>query len=189
MTGPEAGVTPAREAAVDGLAGPQQRYGGASARVDGSLIVSMRRMNRVLAVDDAGAYAVVEPGVRFLDLREHGHRLWPSSPDLGWGSVVGNTLEYGRGYTPYGDHASNACGLEVVLPSGEAMRTGMGAMSDSKSWHPYPWSFGPTHTGLFMQSNLGIVTKMGVWLMPVRTGAIRAGRECQRLRRSSALPR
>ena len=25
-------------------------------------------------------------------------------PDLGWGIVVGNTLDRGVGYTPYGDH-------------------------------------------------------------------------------------
>jgi 4-cresol dehydrogenase (hydroxylating) len=87
-----------------------------------------------------------------------------SRPRLG--SIVGNTLEYGRGYTPYGDHASTACGLEVVLANGDILRTRMGAVAGSKSWHVYTWSFGPTHTGLFMQSNFGIVTKMGVWLMP-----------------------
>ncbi|MEU9267135.1 FAD-binding oxidoreductase [Streptomyces sp. NPDC048251] len=150
--------------------GRNNGYGGQSARVDGSVIVNLSRMNRVLEVNDEQAYAVVEPGVRFLDLRDHlrdgGHKLWPSSPDLGWGSVIGNTLEYGRGYTPYGDHASTACGMEVVLANGDILRTGMGAMADSKSWHAYPWSYGPTHTGLFMQSNFGIVTKMGVWLMP-----------------------
>ena len=54
-------------------------------------------MNRVLEVNDELAYAVIEPGVRFFDLHDHlqagGHKLWPSIPDLGWGSVVGNTLE------------------------------------------------------------------------------------------------
>jgi 4-cresol dehydrogenase (hydroxylating) len=80
--------------------------------------------------------------------------------------VVGNTLEHGRGYTPYGDHASSVCGMEVVLPSGELLRTGMGAMEGSASWHAHQRGFGPSPDGLFMQSNFGIVTKMGVWLMP-----------------------
>jgi 4-cresol dehydrogenase (hydroxylating) len=53
----------------------------------------------------------------------------------------------------------------VVLANGEVLRTGMGGMSASKTWNAYPWSFGPSHAGLFFQSNLGIVTKMGVWLM------------------------
>ena len=58
------------------------------------------------------------------------------------------------------------CGLEVVLPSGELLRTGMGAMPDNPSWHLYKRGVGPVLDPLFMQSNLGIVVRMGVWLMP-----------------------
>jgi FAD/FMN-containing dehydrogenase len=144
-------------------------YGGPAPLVQGSIQVSFRRMNRVLEVDEDLAYAVVEPGVSFFDLYDHlqagGHRMWPSIPDLGWGSVVGNTLDSGRGYTVYGDHPSTQCGLEVVLANGELLRTGMGGMSNSKSWHVFRESYGPNHAGLFQQSNFGIVTKMGVWLM------------------------
>ena len=96
-------------------------------------------MNRVLEIDGDAAYAVVEPGVRFFDLYEavkaSGHKLWISVPDLGWGSVIGNTTEYGVGYTPYGEHAATACGMEVVLPNGELLRTGMGAMEGNRAWH------------------------------------------------------
>ena len=149
--------------------GRNYAYGGAAPRVKGSILVSLREMNRVLEVNEELAYALIEPGVRFFDLHDHllagGHKLWPSIPDVGWGSVVGNTLEYGRGYTNYGEHPATACGFEVVLANGELLRTGMGGMSNSKTWNAYPWSFGPNHTGLFFQSNFGIVTKMGVWLM------------------------
>ena len=79
--------------------------------------------------------------------------------------MIGNTLEYGRGYTPHGEHPAMACGMEVVLANGDVVRTGMGGMSASKTWNAYPWSFGPSHGGLFFQSNFGVVTKMGVWLM------------------------
>ena len=64
--------------------------------------------------------------------------------------------------------------MEVVLANGEVMRTGMGAMPDNKSWHVYKRGLGPTPDQLFMQSNYGIVTKMGVWLMPV-PGDLHAG--------------
>jgi 4-cresol dehydrogenase (hydroxylating) len=149
--------------------GRNNAYGGPAPRVKGSILVSFREMNRVLEVNDELAYALVEPGVRFFDLYDHlqagGHKLWPSIPDIGWGSVVGNTVEYGRGYTPYGEHPATACGFEVVLANGEVLRTGMGGMPNARTWNTYQWSFGPNHTGLFFQSNLGIVTKMGVWLM------------------------
>jgi len=83
--------------------GRNNAYGGAAPRVKRSILVSLREMNRVLEVNEELAYALVEPGVRFFDLHDHllagGYKLWPSIPDIGWGSVVGNTLEYGRGYT------------------------------------------------------------------------------------------
>ncbi|ULR48897.1 FAD-binding oxidoreductase [Streptomyces deccanensis] len=150
--------------------GRNNGYGGAAPRVGGSVVVSLRRMNRVLEVNDELGYAVVEPGVRFSDLYEHlragGHRLMVSTPDLGWGSVIGNALDHGVGYGVYGDHAAGACGMEVVLPDGDLLRTGQGAMTDSKAWHVHRRAFGPSVSDLFMQSNFGIVTKMGVWLLP-----------------------
>ncbi|HXR14050.1 MAG TPA: FAD-linked oxidase C-terminal domain-containing protein, partial [Solirubrobacteraceae bacterium] len=86
--------------------------------------------------------------------------------DLGWGSVMGNTLDHGVTYMPYGVDFSMACGMEVVLADGSLLRTGMGAMPNSPSWHVYKRGLGPTLDQLFMQSNFGIVTKMGIWLMP-----------------------
>jgi 4-cresol dehydrogenase (hydroxylating) len=88
-----------------------------------------------------------------------------SVPDLGWGSVVGNTLDHGVGYTPTGDHVGQQCGMEVVLANGEILRTGMGAMSNARAALVHKRNCGPSADGLFMQSNFGIVTKMGMWLM------------------------
>jgi len=145
-------------------------YGGPAPRVRGSVIVSLRRMDRVLEIDEECAYAVVEPGVRWFDLYEAiqagGHRLMLSIADLGWGSVIGNTLDHGVTYMPYGVDMGMQCGMEVVLPDGTLMRTGMGAMPGNRSWNVYKRGLGPTPDQLFMQSNYGIVTKMGVWLMP-----------------------
>jgi 4-cresol dehydrogenase (hydroxylating) flavoprotein subunit len=150
--------------------GRNNAYGGAAPRLPGAVLLNLRRMNKVLEIDDANAYAVVEPGVRFFDLyeaiRSGGHKLMISVPDLGWGSVVGNTLDHGFGYTPYGDHTASQCGMEVVLANGDVIRTGMGAMSNNRTWQTYKKGFGPSADGLFMQSNFGIVTKMGMWLLP-----------------------
>jgi 4-cresol dehydrogenase (hydroxylating) flavoprotein subunit len=150
--------------------GRNNGYGGPAPRVKGSVVVSLRNMNRVLEINEESAYAVVEPGVRWFDLYEAikagGHRLMLSIADVGWGSVVGNTLDHGVTYMPYGVDMGMQCGMEVVLPNGELMRTGMGAMPNNKAWHVYKRGLGPTPDQLFMQSNYGIVTKMGVWLMP-----------------------
>jgi 4-cresol dehydrogenase (hydroxylating) flavoprotein subunit len=153
-----------------GSQGRNNGYGGGAARVNGSVVVNLRRMNRVLEVNETFGYAVVEPGVSFAELNAHllenGHALWTDVPDLSWGSVVGNTLEHGVGYTPYGEHADQVCGMEVVLADGDVVRTGMGAQANSKIFHTHQRGFGPRLDEMFMQSNFGIVTKMGLWLMP-----------------------
>jgi 4-cresol dehydrogenase (hydroxylating) len=150
--------------------GRNKGYGGGAPRVPGTFTMSLRRMNRVLEVDEANCVALVEPGVRFFDLYDHlrsiGSKLWMSVPDLGGGSVIGNALEHGVGYTPIGDHFGHHCGMEVVLPDGDVLRTGMGGMSNAHAWGVYPYSCGPAWDGMFTQSNYGIVTKMGVALMP-----------------------
>jgi len=147
-------------------------YGGPSPNLPGSMIVDLKRMDKVLEVDEDRNFALVEPGVSYFDLYNHiqerGLKLWIDCPDPGWGSLVGNALERGIGYTLgyYRDHFGASCGMEVVLANGEIMRTGMGAMPTSKSWQEYKYGFGPDPAGLFAQGNFGIVTKMGFRLMP-----------------------
>jgi 4-cresol dehydrogenase (hydroxylating) flavoprotein subunit len=145
-------------------------YGANAPRMPGTIVLDLGRMNRILDVDAALGFCVLEPGVGFFDLYEHLQReklpLWMSVPGNAWGSVVGNALDHGVGYTPYGVHARNLCGLEVVLPDGGLLRTGMGAMQGNHSWHVFPLSYGPDWTQMFTQSNLGVVTKAGVWLQP-----------------------
>jgi 4-cresol dehydrogenase (hydroxylating) len=150
--------------------GRNNGYGGPSPRLRGSIQVGFRHMDRVLEIDEELAFAVVEPGVRWMDLYEAieagGHRLMLSVPDIGWGSVIGNTMDSGGTYLPYGSDFMAPCGMEVVLPDGDLLRTGMGALPGSRAAHLYRRSLGPILDPLFIQSNLGIVTKMGVWLKP-----------------------
>jgi 4-cresol dehydrogenase (hydroxylating) flavoprotein subunit len=150
--------------------GRNNGYGGAAPRVQGAVTMSLRGMDRILEIDEDMGYAVVEPGVSWLQLhgalRDGGHRLMLSVPDLGWGSVVGNTLEHGTTYLPLGQDFQAACGMEVVTADGSLLRTGMGGVPGNESFHLYRRGLGPSLDGLFMQSNFGVVTRMGVWLEP-----------------------
>lgn len=150
--------------------GRNNGYGGPSGRVRGSVLVSLRRMNRVLEINRELAYAVVEPGVSWFELRQAldasgNEDLWFSIPDLGWGSVIGNSLDNGMTYGPNGSDFQKICGMEVVLGTGELLRTGLGAQPGNDSWHLYTRGFGPALDPLFMQSNFGIVVRAGIWLM------------------------
>jgi len=71
------------------------------------------------------------------------------------------------------------CGMEIVLPDGSLIRTGMGALPNpnadpnappheqapNDTWGLFNYGFGPYNDGIFTQSSLGIVVKMGIWLM------------------------
>lgn len=150
--------------------GKNYAYGGASPALKGTIVLDLKRMNRILEVNEQYGYAIVEPGVTYFDLYRHikakGLKLWIDCPSPGWASVLGNAMERGLGNTPYSDHAAQQCGMEVVLPTGDLVRTGMGAIENSPLWGLQKNPFGPAFDGMFMQSNLGIVTKMGIWLMP-----------------------
>ena len=147
-------------------------YGGAAPVYSGSVVLDLKRMNRVLEVDTRNASALVEPGVSYFDLynyiQERGLDVWIDPPDPGWGSVIGNALDGGGGWTayPFRDHFGAHCGMEIVTAEGEVVRTGMGALPNAKSWQENKWGYGPWVDGLFRQSNMGVVTKMGFWLMP-----------------------
>jgi len=140
----------------------------------GQVVVDLgRRMNRIIEVNDELGYAVVEPGVSFQALQDElvrrGDRLMVSAtsgPPLG--GVLGNALDKGGGYGPYFDHFGMLCGMEIVLGSGDTIRTGDGSLASDEllNWHVSKYSFGPVLDGLFAQSNYGIVTRAGVWLMP-----------------------
>ncbi len=144
-------------------------YGGSAPVLAGSVVLDLSRMKRIEFDEELGT-VLLEPGVSFYDLYDYVQRnrlpYWLSTPGNSWGSVMGNALDRGVGYTPYGEHTKNICGLEVVLASGEVVRTGMGAFAGAPTWQAYPFGFGPGWDQMFVQSNFGIVTKMGMWMMP-----------------------
>lgn len=144
---------------------------GSRAPVSDAVLLDLGRLNHITDFSEPLAYVTLEPGVTQRQLHEfllaQRSDLWMdatgSSPDC---SVIGNTLERGFGHTPYGEHAAWACGLEVVLPSGECIETGFCRFPNSKVGAVNRWGSGPSLDGLFYQSNLGIVTRMSIWLMP-----------------------
>lgn len=135
------------------------------------VVIDFRHMNKILEVDAELGTALLEPGVTYQQLVDYLEQnnipLWVSCPaPSAIASPVGNTLDRGVGYTPYSEHFMMQCGMEVVLANGEVLRTAMGGVEGSNSWQVFKWGYGPYLDGLFTQSNYGIVTKMGLWLMP-----------------------
>ncbi len=146
-------------------------YGSAAPASRGQVILDLHRMNRIINVDPVMGTALLEPGVTYQQLtdylKDNKIPLWLSCPaPSAIAGPVGNTLDRGVGYTPYGEHFMMQCGMEVVMANGEILRTGMGAIENTTAWQVFKWGYGPYLDGLFTQSNYGVVTKLGTWLMP-----------------------
>ena len=146
-------------------------YGSAAPVERGQIVLDLRKMNKILHVDPDLCTALVEPGVTYQQLYDYLEEnklplmLSFSAPSTLAGPV-GNTMDRGVGYTPYGEHFLMQCGMELVLANGDVLRTGMGGVKGDKAWQVFKWGYGPTLDGMFTQSNYGICTKMGFWLMP-----------------------
>jgi 4-cresol dehydrogenase (hydroxylating) len=151
--------------------GKNMGYGSTTVASTGQMVLDLKRMNKIIEVDGELGTALVEPGVTYQDLRdyldEHKLDFWLDVPTIGpIVSPLSNTLERGVGYTPYGDHFFMQCGMEVVLADGTILKTGMGSVKESTTWQAFKWGYGPYLDGIFTQSNFGVVTKLGMWLMP-----------------------
>jgi 4-cresol dehydrogenase (hydroxylating) len=134
-------------------------------------VMELGRMDRILDFDERLGYVTVEPGVtfqrmyEFLREREADVVMTVPSTDPG-ASLIGHAVERGPGRGPYGDRFGHACAMEVVLPTGECVHTGLDRFEGAHGAHAYRYGVGPFLDGLFTQGNLGIVTRMTFWLSP-----------------------
>jgi glycolate oxidase len=103
---------------------------GGSVPVHGGLVLSLERMNRILEIDDENLVAVVQPGVITGELQrevEARGLFYPPDPASNqFCTIGGNVAECAGGLraVKYGVTKDYVLGLEVVLPTGEIIRTG-----------------------------------------------------------------
>ncbi|MFQ5866006.1 MAG: FAD-binding oxidoreductase [bacterium] len=145
--------------------------GGLAIPEHGGIVLDLTEMNQILETNEADMYTVIEPAVTWDDMKKHLAEHHPSlrfayslSPPNS--SVLANCLLDGLTNLSliHGSTAQWINGLEVVLPTGEILRTGIGVAS--KFWCTKAPM--PDLTGLFVnfQGTTGIVTKLSVQLWP-----------------------
>jgi glycolate oxidase len=145
--------------------------GGLTIPLKGGISLDVKRMDRIIEVNETDMYAVIEPGVTFGHMKAC---LETHHPDLVYTyafsppstSVMANALVQGLDDLSfrYGAASRWVSGLEVVLPTGEMVRIGSCAVSDTwQAFVPFP-----ELSGLFLgwQGATGVITKMAVSLWP-----------------------
>jgi glycolate oxidase len=140
----------------------------------GGIIVDMKRMDRILDLNEKARYVIVEGGTSTGRLKAHLDRNCPrlrfSIPDSpATTTVAANVMIHGQGRLTqqYGFNSDMVSGLEVVLPSGELCRIGSCAVSEDWFSKGAPL---PDLSGLFLGwfGATGIVTKVGIKLYPYK---------------------
>jgi glycolate oxidase len=137
----------------------------------GTVLINLQRMNRILEINAADRYAVIEPGVRHVQLKpelmENGLNYPTASVGPG-ASVLANFITSGDHHMQHGSSRVNRylLGLEWVLPDGEILR--VGSPGNGAGWF-CPDGPGPSLRGLIKGWNgwwggLGIVTKLAIGL-------------------------
>src|SRR3989440_10406627 len=139
---------------------------GGTVPVEGGVVLTFARMDRILEIDIENLRAVVQPGVVNLALSQalkpHGYYYVPDPSSQGACTIGGNvgTNAGGPHTLLYGVTVNHVTGLELALPSGELVQVG-GRKAAAASGYDL--------TGLFVGSEgtMGIATKIWVKIQPL----------------------
>ena len=140
-------------------------YTGGCIPVHGGVVMAMDRFNNILEIDTDNYLVILEPGVVTKDLQDAVDPLglmYPPDPaSTAFSTIGGNIAENAGGIraVKYGVTKNYVMGLEVVLPTGEVVRTGSKCIKDVVGYNL---------TELFVGSEgtLGVITKAVIKVVP-----------------------
>jgi len=139
---------------------------GGSLPVNGGAVLVMTRLNRILDIDKANLIAHAEPGVvtgHFHKAVENEGLFYPPDPASSeFSTLGGNMAECAGGprAVKYGVTRDYVLGLEVVLPGGDIIHTGV---QTAKGVVGYDL----TRLLIGSEGTLGVITKMTLRLLPL----------------------
>ncbi len=138
---------------------------GGTIPIKGGIVLSLTRMIDILEIDDVNMVAVVQPGVVTGKLQTAVAKqglYYPPDPASLKATTIGGNVGMNAGgphALKYGVTSDYVMGLEVVLPSGEVIRTGGKAIKNVTGYDL---------TQLFVGSEgtLGVITEITLRLIP-----------------------
>lgn len=138
---------------------------GGALPVCGGIVLSFKKLNRILKIDADNFQAIVEPGVINYDLQKsldpYG-LFYPPDPASWQICTIGGNVAHASGgpkAVKYGTTRDYILNLEVVLANGEIIWTSANTLK-------YSTAYNLTHLFIGSEGTLGIITKIVVKLMP-----------------------
>lgn len=146
-------------------AGGRTGLSGGMLPVEGGLVISLEKLNRILSLDPLNLTARVQAGVITQHLQEEAEKynlMYPPDPSSRGSCTIGGNIAHNAGGVraiKYGTTREHVLALEVVLPDGTILHTGTPTWKNSTGYNL---------TQLFVGSEgtLGIITEATLKLLP-----------------------
>ncbi len=139
---------------------------GGAVPLYGGIVLSCERMERIIEIDSENLMVITEPGVITGELQkavEAEGLFYPPDPASLESCSIGGNVAEGAGGTravKYGTTKDYVSGLEIVLPSGEMIRTGGKVVKDVTGYNI-------TQLMVGSEGTLGLVTQIILRLTPL----------------------
>ena len=140
-------------------------YTGGSVPVQGGVVLSLERMNRILEIDEQNLLAIVEPNAitgTIQDAVERVGLFYPPDPaSLRMSVIGGNDAECAGGPRAfkYGTTKQYVLGLQAVLPNGDIIETGGKTVKNVVGYDL-------THLLVGSEGTLAVITRIILRLVP-----------------------
>ena len=137
---------------------------GGTVATHGGLVIGLTRLNRILAIEPEGRYAVVQTGVTNLELQQalapRGFLFAPDPASQKAATLGGNVAENAGGphCVKYGVTTNHVLGMTAVLPSGEVLQIGGPALD--------PPGYDLRGVLVGSEGTLAVLTEMTVRIIP-----------------------
>lgn len=141
---------------------------GGALPVHGGVVVSMKRFNKILSIDERNLQAIVEPGVInqvFQEAVMEKNLFYPPDPASRGSCFLGGNLAESAGgpkAVKYGVTKDYVLNCEIVLPTGEIIWTGANVLKNSTGYNL-------TQLIVGSEGTLGIITKIVFKLLTLPT--------------------
>ncbi|MEX2682761.1 MAG: FAD-binding oxidoreductase [Candidatus Sigynarchaeota archaeon] len=149
-------------------------------RVDNAIMIDFTRMDKIIAINEDAMTVTVQPGITWSrlihELKEKGFKLGFRGPYGGNAGTIAGSLSansIGCGASAHGGAPDSVLGLEVVLASGEIIRTGSAWKKSAEMKETFArFCTYNDITGLFLgdHGSLGLKTAAVLKIFPIPKG-------------------